>query len=182
MTVVLQVFTAMVRDVSDAAVDFLPQVYDEVRRLTAWRLTNDLPGRNLKPTVRVRTGNPHWRGRWHFFGAALEAMRRILVENARRKNHLKRGGQTECVEMDALDIPAPRSDDELLALGKALGRFAQIDPRAAELLKLCFFIGLTQARAEQRLGVSVGVVERTWASARAWLFREISVPMFFEIR
>ena len=100
-------------------------------------------------------------------------MRRILVENARRKKRLKRGGQLERVELDGLEIPAPLPDDDLLALDEALDRLATTDPRAAELVKLCFFIGLTQEQAAKELGISISTVERTWAFARAWLFREM---------
>ena len=171
----------MARGESDAAADLLPQVYAELRRLAAWRLANEQPGQTLQATALVHEaylrlvgeGDPHWNSRRHFFAAAAEAMRRILVENARRKKRLKRGGQMERVELDALDIPSPLPDDELLALDEALGRFAQADPRAAELVKLCFFVGLTQPQAAKHLGVSVSTVERTWAYARAWLFREI---------
>jgi RNA polymerase sigma factor (TIGR02999 family) len=100
-------------------------------------------------------------------------MRRILVENARRKKRLKRGGQMERIEQEDSSLPAPLPDDELFALDEALGRLAQIEPRAAELVKLCFFVGQTQEQAAKHLGLSVSTVERIWACARAWLFREI---------
>jgi RNA polymerase sigma factor (TIGR02999 family) len=117
--------------------------------------------------------DPKWQGRRHFFGAAAEAMRRILVENARRKSRLKRGGQFERVDVEAVEIPAPMPDEDLLAVDEALDRLTEADPRAAELVKLCFFVGLTQEQAAKELGVSISTVERTWAFARAWLFREI---------
>jgi RNA polymerase sigma factor (TIGR02999 family) len=100
-------------------------------------------------------------------------MRRILVESARRKRRLKHGGQLERVDIEDVDLPSPMPDDELLALDGALQRLEAAHPQAAETVKLCFFAGLTQAQAAQELGVSVSTVERTWAFARAWLFREI---------
>ncbi len=100
-------------------------------------------------------------------------MRRILVENARRKKRLKRGGNLQRVDMEKVDLAAPLPDDELLAVDEALTRFVTIDPRAAELVKLCFFVGLTHEQAAKDFGISVSTVERTWAYARAWLFREI---------
>ena len=100
-------------------------------------------------------------------------MRRILVENARRKKRLKRGGNLERVEIDIVDLAAPLPDDDLLALDEALHQLAKSEPRAAELVKLCFFVGLTHERAAKELGLSVATVEREWAFSRAWLFREI---------
>lgn len=163
------------------AEELLPLVYDELRRLAAWRLANEQPGQTLQATALVHEAylrlvdndDPKWNGRRHFFGAAAEAMRRILIENARRKKRLKRGGNLERADLEYLEIPAPMPDDELLALDEALERFATVDSRAAELVKLCFFVGLTQEQAAKELGVSITTVERTWAYARAWLFREI---------
>ena len=164
-----------------AAEELLPLVYDELRRLAAWRLANERPGQTLQATALVHEAylrlvgeeNARWQGRRHFFGAAAEAMRRILVENARRKKRLKHGGQLERVDVEVVDIASPLPDDELLAMDEALDRLAAIDPRAVELVKLCFFVGLTQEEAAKELDVSISTVERTWAFARAWLFREI---------
>ena len=161
--------------------ELLPLVYQELRRLAAWHLANEQPNQTLQATALVHEAylrlvnhhDPQWNGRRHFFGAAAEAMRRILVENARRKKRLKRGGNLERVDIEDLDLPAPMPDDELLALDEALERLGLEDPRAAELVKLCFFVGLTQEEAARELGVSISTVERTWAFARAWLFREI---------
>jgi RNA polymerase sigma factor (TIGR02999 family) len=111
--------------------------------------------------------------RAYFFAAAGEAMRRILIENARRKKRLKHVGNLERVDFENLELPAPMPDDDLLALDEALSRLAESDPRTADLVKLLFFVGLTQEQAAKELGVSVSTVERTWAFARAWLFREI---------
>jgi RNA polymerase sigma factor (TIGR02999 family) len=164
-----------------AAEELLPLVYDELRRLAAWRLANERPGQTLQATALVHEAylrlvgedDVRWQGRRHFFGAAAEAMRRILVENARRKKRLKHGGQLERVDVELVDIASPMPDDDLLAMDEALERLTAIDPRAAELVKLCFFVGLNQQEAAEELGISISTVERTWAFARAWLFREI---------
>jgi len=181
MSEVTQVLVAIEQGQMEAAHDLLPKVYEELRRLAAWHLASEQPGQTLQATALVHeaylrlVGNddPHWNGRRHFFGAAAEAMRRILVESARRKRRLKRGGQLERVELEDSNLPAPLPDDELLALDDALDRFTQVDPRAAELVKLCFFVGLTHEQAARHLGVSLSSVERTWSYARAWLFREV---------
>jgi RNA polymerase sigma factor (TIGR02999 family) len=159
----------------------LPLVYDELRRLAAWRLAHERPGQTLQATALVHEAylrlaghdEARWQGRRHFFGAAAEAMRRILVENARRKKRLKHGGQLERVEVEVVEMAAPLPDDDLLAMDEALDRLEAVDPRAAELVKLCFFVGLTQEEAAKELAVSISTIERTWAFARAWLFREI---------
>ena len=181
MPEVTPVLMAVQRGESQAAEGLLPLVYGELRRLAAWHLANERPGQTLQATALVHeaylrlTGNedPLWNGRRHFFGAAAEAMRRILVENARRKKRLKHGGHLERVDLDSVDLPSPMPDDELLALDEALDRLAAVDARAAELVKLCFFVGLTQEQAAKHLEVSIATVERTWSFARAWLFREI---------
>lgn len=181
MPEVTQLLKALEQGQSRAAEELLPIVYDELRRLAAWRLANEKPGQTLQATALVHEAylrlvgkdDPQWNGRRHFFGAAAEAMRRILVENARRKKRLKHGGHLERVNADDVDLPAPMPDDELLAMDEALDRLAEVDPRAAELVKLCFFVGLTQEQAAKHLDVSIATVERTWSFARAWLFREI---------
>lgn len=181
MSEVTQILKALEAGRSQAAEELMPLVYDELRRLAAWHLANEQPGQTLQATALVHEAylrlvgkeDPQWNGRRHFFGAAAEAMRRILVENARRKRRLKRGGQMERVDLEAVDIPSPMPDEDLLAMDEALDRLAATDARAAELVKLCFFVGLTQEQAAKELGVSISTVERTWAFARAWLFREI---------
>lgn len=181
MSEVTRILMALDKGQSQAAAELLPLVYDELRRLAAWRLANEKPGQTLQATALVHEAylrlvgkdDPQWNGRRHFFGAAAEAMRRILVENARRKKRLKHGGHLERVNADDVDLPAPMPDDDLLAMDEALDRLAEVDPRAAELVKLCFFVGLTQEQAAKHLDVSVATVERTWSFARAWLFREI---------
>ena len=164
-----------------AAEELLPLIYEDLRRAAAWRMSQEAPGQTLQATALVheawlRIGggsSQRWENRAHFFAAAGEAMRRILVERARRKRRLKRGGNLERVDIDTMDLPSPMPDDDLLALGEALDRLAKADPRAAEMVKLCFFVGLTQEQAAKELGISVSTVERIWSFARAWLFREI---------
>lgn len=178
---ITQILTGVEQGQNEKAEELLPQVYGELRRLAAWHLANEKPGQTLQATALVHEAylrlvgkaDPGWNSRRHFFGAAAEAMRRILVENARRKKRLKHGGHMERVDDDAIDIPSPVPDDELLAIDETLDRLAEIDGRAAEAVKLCFFMGLTQEQAAEQLGISISTLERTWAFARAWLFREI---------
>ncbi len=175
------VLNAIERGDPKATEELLPLVYGELRRLAAWLLANEKPGQTLQATALVHEAylrlagkdDASWQGRRHFFGAAAEAMRRILVENARRKKRLKHGGQWERVEVEDVDIASPMPDDDLLALDEALDRLAAVDSRAAELVKLCFFVGLTQEQAANALDISISTAERTWAYARAWLFREM---------
>ena len=181
MADVTQILKVLEQDRGQAATELLPLVYGELRRLAAWHLANEKPGQTLQATALVHEAylrlvgkeDPQWNGRRHFFGAAAEAMRRILVENARRKKRLKHGGHLERVDADEVDLPAPMPDEELLAMDEALDRLGEVDSRAAEVVKLCFFVGLTQAQAARHLGISVATVERTWSFSRAWLFREI---------
>ena len=164
-----------------AAADLLPLVYNELRRLAAYRMASEAPGHTLQPTALVHeawlrlVGNEsgQFQNRAHFFGAAAEAMRRILVESARREKCLKHGGQLERVDLEAVDLPMPLPDDELLALDDALNRLATVDSRAAEVVKLCFFVGLTQEQAARELDISLATAERLWSFARTWLFREM---------
>lgn len=162
--------------------DLLPVVYDELRKMAAFKMANEAPGHTLQPTALVHEAwlrllgpeqRAEFQNRGHFFGAAAEAMRRILVESARRKQRVKHGGEFERVELDAVELPLPMPDDQLLALNDALDRLANVDARAAEIVKLCFFAGLTQAQAGKELGVSLATAERIWGFARAWLYREM---------
>ncbi len=158
----------------------LAEVYQELRRIAAFKMAGEAPGHTLQPTalvheawLRLGGNNLSFKNRAHFFAAVGEAMRRILVENARRKKRLKRGGNPIRVDLPESEIAAPMPDEELLALDEALDRLAEKDSRAAELVKLCYFVDLTQEQAAKELGVSISTVERTWAYARAWLYREI---------
>jgi RNA polymerase sigma factor (TIGR02999 family) len=166
-----------------AAGQLLPLVYDELRKLAARRLAREAPCQTLQPTglvheafLRLVDGEPDraWNGRGHFFAAAAEAMRRILVENARRKRRLKHGGARRRVELDeaVLSVDGPPAD-ELLAVDEALERLAGEDPQAAELVKLHYFAGLSVEQAAELLGVSSRKAYRIWAYARAWLFRSL---------
>src|SRR6266436_2395235 len=178
---VTRVIEAIQRGDPKAAEELLPLVYGELRRLAASRMANEAAGNTLQPTALVHEAwlrlagneNQKWDGRAHFFAAAAEAMRRILVESARRKKRLKHGGELKRVDVDEVELPLPMPDDELLALDEALDRLATVDSRAAEVVKLCFFVGLTQEQAAKELGFSLATAERLWFFARAWLFREM---------
>ena len=185
MSEVTRLLEAIERGDAAAAQDLLPLVYDELRRLAAYKMALEPPGQTLQPTalvheawLRVAGGESgqHWQNRGHFFAAAAEAMRRILIDNARRKHARRHGGGQERVNLETAEIAAPGSDDELLQVHEALERFAQIDPTKAELVKLRYFVGLTIPEAAQVLGVSEPTVKRMWAYARAWLYREIRGP------
>ena len=181
---VTQLLHAIGRGDRRAAADLLPVVYDELRQLARQRLAREAPGQTLQATALVHeaylrlvgTGDEQkWANRPHFFAAAAEAMRRIMVEGYRRKHALKRGGEAEREPFDVADhIVAPRPREDLLAVDEALERLAAKDARKAELVKLRFFAGLTLAEAAQVLGVSENTADRDWAFAKAWLHREIT--------
>ena len=166
-----------------AAEQLLPLVYDELRKLAARRLAQDRPGHTLQATALVHEaylrlvgpGDPRgWDGRGHFFAAAAEAMRRILVEDARRKSRRKRGGGlARRFEDEDPDVPAPERPEALLALDEALDRLATASPQAAELVKLRFFVGCSNAEAASLLGISPRKADQVWAYARAWLREEL---------
>ena len=164
-----------------AANELLPLVYEELRKLARQKMARESPGQTLQPTALVHEawlrlggdGGQRFPGRAYFFAAAGEAMRRILVEAARRKKRVRHGGNLARVDIENVDLAAPLPDDDLLALDEALTQLAESQPRAAHLVKLCFFVGLTQEQAAKELGISVATAERTWAFARAWLYRDI---------
>jgi RNA polymerase sigma factor (TIGR02999 family) len=166
-----------------AAEQLLPLVYDELRQLAAHRLAVEKPGQTLQATALVHEaylrligpaeGEP-WTSRGHFFAACAEAMRRILVESARRKGRQKHGGGRRRLDLDeACPVVRPPSDD-LLALDEALTRLAERDPARAELVKLRFFAGLTMPEAARALGISLATAERQWKFVRAWLYAELT--------
>jgi RNA polymerase sigma factor (TIGR02999 family) len=167
-----------------AAHELLPLVYDQLRKLAAQRLAQEKPGQTLQATALVHEAymrlvggvQPHdWSGRRHYFAAAAEAMRRILVECARRKQRVRHGGDRDRVDLDERVVPA--ADDgaaDLLALDEALTAFANEEPAKAELVKLRYFAGLTLEEAAACLGISVSTAKRHWALARAWLFAELT--------
>jgi RNA polymerase sigma factor (TIGR02999 family) len=166
-----------------AASELLPLVYDELRKLASARLAAEKPGHTLQATALVHEAylrlvgdaQPRdWSGRGHFFAAAAEAMRRILIDNARRKHAQKRGGQARRVDLDAIELADRPTGEKLLALEDALTRLAEKDPVKAELVKLLYFAGLTSREAAAMLGISTATAERYWAYARAWLQNEIA--------
>lgn len=167
---------------SKAAGELLPLVYDELRRVAAHRLAGEPHQHTLQPTALVHEAwlrlsgstNQNWNGRQHFFAAASEAMRQILVDRARRRLAAKRGAGKEHLDTDDLDIPAPAPDDQLLAVNEALTKFAEIDNRKAELVKLRYFVGMTFEEAAQALDIAVPTAKQWWAYARAWLRVEIA--------
>lgn len=165
-----------------AAEELLPLVYDELRRLAAARMANEAAGQTLQPTALVheawlRLGGddaPVFQNRAHFFGAAAEAMRRILIERARRRIAAKRGGGAAHLDVNELEIPSPvADDDQLLAVNEALQKFAALDPRKAELVKLRYFVGMNFDEAATLLGIAVPTAKQWWAYARAWLTVEL---------
>jgi RNA polymerase sigma factor (TIGR02999 family) len=179
MTEATDVLTMPACDRTCAADDLLPLVYGDLRKLAAWQLANERSGQTLQATALVHEaylrlgGKEEWDNQRHFFAAIAENMRRILIETARRKKRVKHGGHLERVELEEANLPSPMVDDELLAMGDALDHLAQVNARAAELVKLCYFVGLTQDEAAEHLGVSLSTAKRLWAFARAWLYREV---------
>ncbi len=179
LTVILQ---RMEQGDPHAANELLPLVYDELRRLAAQKMKRESPGQTLQATALVheawlRLGGdeqPAWDNRAHFFAAAAEAMRRILIDNARRKKTLRHGGGAQRVNLDALELAATMDNEQVLALNEALEKLAAHDARKAELVKLRFFAGLTNEEAAQVQGVSEPTAKRDWAYARAWLYREMN--------
>ena len=166
---------------SQAAERLLPLVYEELRRLAAAKMALEAPGQTLQPTALVHeawlrlTGdeNRKWNDRTHFFAAAAEAMRRILVDNARRKRAQRHGGGQQRVEMPEIACSVSESADQILAVNEALDKFAAQDKQKAELVKLRYFVGLTLEEAAEVLGISASTAKRHWTYARAWLFEEI---------
>jgi len=163
-----------------AAADLLPLVYDDLRRLAAVRMAEQPPGHTLQPTalvheawLRIAAEDHSWEGRRHFFAAAAEAMRRILVDQARRRLRLKRGGDAEHVPIEELDLAMETGPEELLRVHEVLGRLALADPLKADLIKLRFFVGLRIHEAAEVLGLSATTVKRHWTFARAWLRQEL---------
>jgi RNA polymerase sigma factor (TIGR02999 family) len=168
-----------------AAEQLLPLVYDELRRLAAHKMANEAAGHTLQPTALVHEAwlrlvdkdQPElqkWRGRAHFFGAASEAMRRILIERARRRMADKRGGGKIMVDLDEVDVPATVADDQtLLMIDEALSKLATIEPRKAELVKLRYFVGMSFEEAAAAMDIGISTAKQWWAYCRAWLSVEI---------
>ena len=184
MTDVTRLLTAIAQGDPAAAGELLPRVYDELRRLAAAKLAHEKPGQTLDATALVHEaylrlvgpdGVLHFDNRRHFFAAAAEAMRRVLVENARRKASMKYGGGRRRMDLDAVVDPS-HSGEDLPELDEALSRLQAESPARAELVKLRFFAGLTMPEAADALGVSLATAERYWAYARAWLYAALHGP------
>jgi len=166
---------------SKAAEELLVLVYDELRRLAASKLAHEGPGQTLQPTALVHEAwlrlvgdrTPSFKDREHFFRASAEAMRRILIDRARRKHTMRHGGDYQRVDCEGFDLAAPAADDQLLAVNEALDRFALEHPVQAELVKLRYFSGLTNGEASEVMGISVSTAKNYWTFSRAWLLNEI---------
>jgi RNA polymerase sigma factor (TIGR02999 family) len=183
MSDVTRILSAIEQGDPHAAEQLLPLVYDELRRLAAQKLAQEKPGQTLQATALVHEAYlrlvdvdkvQHFNSRGHFFAAAAEALRRILVDHARQRRSQRRGGKALRHSLASIDPAMPAPDEELLALDEALQRLEKLDPRKAELVKLRYFAGMTIPEAAQALGVSVPTANRYWAYARAWLHEELA--------
>jgi RNA polymerase sigma factor (TIGR02999 family) len=181
MSDVTRILNAIGGGDSKAAEELLPLVYEELRKLAASRMANEAPGQTLQPTALVHEAwlrlvgkdNPQFEGRGHFFAAAAEAMRRILIERARQKLSLKRGAGARRVNLEELEVAVMADDDTLLAVDEAMTKLAKEDPGAAEFIKLRFFGGFTTEEAAQILGIHERTARRHWRFARGWLYQEL---------
>ena len=183
MSEVTRVLEAIQQGDPEAADELLPLVYEELRRLAAGKMAQEKPGQTLQPTALVHEAylrlvgnqNQRWDGRAHFFGAAAEAMRRILIDIARRKRAVRHGGGQQRLDIQDVEIAdVPAKADELLAVNEALEKFTATDARKAELVKLRYFAGLTIDEAAEVLGISAPTAIRWWAYSRAWLYQEMA--------
>jgi RNA polymerase sigma factor (TIGR02999 family) len=186
MSEVTQILDQIQQGDPSVAAQLLPLVYDELRKLAGSKLAQEKPGQTLQATALVHEAfirlvdvekAQHWNSRGHFFAAAAEAMRRILIGNARRRQALKRGGQAERVDLEGLELADQPADEKLLAMEEALVRLTEKDPVKAELVKLRYFAGLTNQEAAAMLGISTATAERYWAYARARLQQEITAAL-----
>jgi RNA polymerase sigma factor (TIGR02999 family) len=182
MSDVTRVLNAIEQGDAKAADELLPLVYEELRRLAAHKMSQELPGQTLEATalvheayIRLVGSNSHgWNSRTHFFSAAAEAMRKILIDNARRRQRLKRGGDHNRIDLEHAEIITAKPSTDILALDEALSKLAKEDSVKAELVKLRYFAGLTIEQAADMLGISNTTAKRHWTYARAWLFRELT--------
>jgi len=181
MTQITAILDRVEQGDSNAAEELLPLVYEELRKLAAARMANEAPGQTLQPTALVHeawlrlTGpaSAKWNGRGHFFGAAAEAMRRILVDRARKKARERHGGQLERVDLTHVTIAADDNEDTVLAIHEAIEKLAGESPQKAEIVKLRYFAGMEHAEIAEVLGTSEMTVRRHWAYARSWLYAEL---------
>jgi RNA polymerase sigma factor (TIGR02999 family) len=183
MSDVTRILSAVEQGDPHAAEQLLPLVYEELRKLAAQRLAQENPGQTLQATALVHEAYlrlvdveqaQHWDSSGHFFAAAAEAMRRILIDNARRRHSQRRGGTAQRHSLEGVEAAAPSSDDEVLAVNEALECLHQLDPPKAELVKLRYFGGLTIPEAARAMGISITTANRYWAYARAWLHEELA--------
>lgn len=183
MSNVTHILTAIEQGDANAADKLLPLVYEELRKLAASKMANEAAGNTLQPTALVHEAwlrlvgndNRQFAGRAHFFAAAAEAMRRILIDGARRKRALRHGGGQVRVNIQTSDLASPDADNQLLAVNEALDKLAARDPVEAELVKLRYFVGLTVEEAAGLLDISPRTASNYWAHARTWLYHEITV-------
>ena len=182
MTEVTRILSAVAQGDPHAAEQLLPLVYDELRRLAAQKLAQERPGQTLQATALVHEAyvrlvgagdDLRWDGRGHFFAAAAEAMRRVLLDNARRKGRLKRGGARKRVDLDDADLVSLAAHDELLLIDEAISKLAREDARAAQLVRLRYFAGLSVEEAAELSGLSRSTAYEHWSYARAWLHCEL---------
>ncbi|MDA0809647.1 MAG: ECF-type sigma factor [Planctomycetota bacterium] len=183
MSDVTRILSAIERGDAEAADRLLPLVYDELRKLAVQRMAQEKPGQTLQATALVheaylrlvdREQVQHWDSRGHFFAAAAESMRRILVEKARRRSRVKHGGEMARQDLDNVQIETPGIHEDLISLDEALTRLKEVDAQAVELVHLRYFVGLSISDAAELLGISPRTADRLWAFARAWLHREIA--------
>lgn len=181
MSDVTRILNAIEKGDAQAAEELLPLVYEELRHLASRKMSRESPGQTLQATALVHEAYirlvgaeaQNWKGRTHFFTAAAEAMRRILIENARRKQRLKRGGGQKKVDLEDAEPAVAEPAEDIVALNEALEKLALEDPIKANLVKLRYFAGLTVKQAAEILGISQATAERYWSYARVWLFYEI---------
>ena len=184
MSDVTRVIEAIQQGDPKAADELLPLVYEELRKLAASKMANEAAGNTLQPTALVHEAwlrlvgndNPKFAGRAHFFAAAAEAMRRILIDKARRKRALRHGGGQKRVDFEPAELASASDDEQLLAVNEALDKLAAQSKPQAELVKLRYFVGMTLEEAAEVLGMSPRTADNYWAHARAWLFRELKTP------
>ena len=183
MSDVTRILSAIAQGDQKASEQLLPLVYDELRKLAAQRMAQENPGQTLQATALVHDAylrlvdsprEQNWDNRGHFFAAAAEAMRRILVENSRSKRRLKRGGDYQRVDLDNLDIAVDAGVEDIIALDEALSKLGEIHPEKAQFVKLRYFAGLTVAETAGAMGISSTTADRYWTFARAWLYREVA--------
>ena len=183
MSDVTKILSAIEDGDAQAASQLLPLVYDELRRLAAQKLAHERSGQTLQATALVHEAYirlvdvekaQHWNSRGHFFAASAEAMRRILIENARRKQRIRHGGGRQRVDLDELNVVDDKAPDDLLALDEALNELASQDETIAKVVELRYFAGLTIEQTALALGISVRTANRHWAFAKAWLFQQLS--------